>query len=379
MAVPFDLDRLAVSGAPVPLIEGIGTTMRGNASFAVSPSGFLIYSKATGAPVSSPRTLVWVDRAGREEPFGTPRQYYYPRVSPDGSRIALDIREGDSLRPGASNADIWIWDVTRQVLTPLTTDVGDDQYPVWSPDSKRILFSSIGGTRPGGIYMQAADGTGQAERIIERTQASAPYSFTPDGSQFVLRHTEPSTSDDIVLVTMPRRSAGQTTEARLVPLIHSAFAENNAEISADGRWIAYQSNESGRNEVYVRPFPNVDSGRTQVSRDGGTRPVWSRDGAELFYLRGVSPDPIQLFRVPMRFDGGALAAGQPQRLFEGVYFAVASPAARGRTYDVMPDGKRFVFVKDAKPQPAASEPAVPFEVVVNFFDELRRIAPPTAK
>jgi serine/threonine-protein kinase len=383
MAVPFDLDRLAISGEAVPLVEGIATSVRGNASFAVSPSGFLMYSGAGGASGSDPRRLVWVDRAGHEEPFGPPRQYLYPRISPDGTQIALDIREGGSALlpqtvPGSTSADIWVWDIARQLETRLTTDPGDDQYPVWTPDGKRILFSSIGGNRPGGIYIQAADGTGQAERVLERTQAGAPYAFTPDGSRFVLRQTDPQTSDDVVVVTMPQGSGSQLTRARLAPLLHSTFAENNAEISPDGRWIAYQSNESGGNEVYVRPFPNVDAGRSLVSHDGGTRPLWSRDGNELFYLHGLSPDPVQLFRVPIRI-GSTFAAGMPQLLFQGSYFAVASQAARGRTYDVTPDGKRFVFVKNAKPEHAAPEPVLPFEVVLNFFDELRRLAPPKTK
>jgi serine/threonine-protein kinase len=380
MAVPFDLDRLATSGGPVPLVEGIATSQRGNAAFAVSPSGFLMYATGGATFVTAPKTLVWVDRRGHEEPFGLPRQYVYPRISPDGTRIALDIREGFSGRAGRTSADIWIWDIARKNLAPLTTDPGDDQYPVWTPDSKRILFSSIGGNRPGGIYWQAADGTGQAERVIERSQADAPYSFTPDASQFVFRDTQPQTSDDIVVVTMPQRNGGETTPARLAPLIHSPFAENNAEISPDGRWIAYQSNESSRDDIYVRPFPNVDASRTLVSGDGGTRPLWSRDGRELFYVRGTSPDPVQLYRVPVRLAPG-FSAGTPQLLFEGAYYAIASPAARGRTYDLMPDGKRFVFIKESKPQSASIEPAGSgtFEVVLNFLDELRRVAPVQAK
>jgi serine/threonine-protein kinase len=376
MAVPFDLDRLEVRGGPVPLVDSIGTSLRGNASFAVSPTGFLIYAKAPRAATNPMRTLVWVDRNGREEPFAPPRQYYYPRVSPDGTRIALDIREGDLARLGGASADIWIWDVARQISTRFTTDPGDDQYPVWTPDGKRILFSSIGGSRPAGIYWQSADGTGETERIVERTQASAPYSFAPDTSQFVLRETNVQTSDDIVAVTMPQRGGSQPRPASVTPLIHSSFAENNAEISPDGKWIAYQSNESGRNEVYVRPFPYVEGGKTLVSNKGGTRPVWARDGRELFYLMGASPDRVSLVRVPLQ-PGRTFSAGTPAVLFEGAYFASLSPAARGRTYDVMPDGRRFVMVKDVTASPAgAPEPAEPFVAILNWFDELRRVAPP---
>jgi serine/threonine-protein kinase len=192
--------------------------------------------------------------------------------------------------------------------------------------------------------------------------------------RLVIRETLPQTSDDIALVTLASRNGARTAQASAVtPLLRSRFAENNADISPGGRWLAYQSNESGAYEIYVRPFPNVDAGRTLVSDGGGTRPVWARDGHELFYMSGASPDPIRLMRVTVQ-TGDTFSAGTPERLFEGRYFASTSPGARGRTYDVMPDGKRFVIVKDAAPASAPSS-AAPFSVVLNFFDELRRVAP----
>ena len=154
-----------------------------------------------------------------------------------------------------------------------------------------------------------------------------------------------------------------------VPLVRTAFIENNADVSPDGRWVAYQSNESGQNEVYVRPFPNADGGRWLVSSGGGTRPVWARSGSELFYLVGSSPQPIRLMRVAVQ-AGSTFSPGQPQQLFEGRYYAEANVAARGRTYDVSPDGKRFLMIKEESRLSQTPTPSS-LVIVLNWFEELK--------
>ena len=273
--VPFDGESLEVSGEPFPVLEGLQTNNNGSSAYAVSAHGSLVY--APGGGVSTPqRTLVWIDREGNEEVLSAPpRAYIYPRISPDGTRVAIEHFVS------TSDADIWVWDFARETLTRLTVDPAADEYPVWTPDGERVIFTS---RRDGAIpnpYWVAADGTGTAERLAENPNFLYPHTISPDGTRLVMREgVDPA---NLVVMTLDG-------ERRIEPLISAeAFSERNAEISADGRWIAYESNESGQFEIYVRPFPDVDSGRSQISARGGRGAVWARSGEELFYrnLDGV--------------------------------------------------------------------------------------------
>ncbi|MDO8679401.1 MAG: protein kinase [Acidobacteriota bacterium] len=354
MAVPFNVKRLQATGPPVPIVEGVrGRSGTGDASFAVSRTGFLTY--APGTTIGGiQRTLVWVDRNGREEPIAVPtRTYTYPRLSPDGTRVALDIRDQEN--------DIWVWDLARQNLTRLTFDPGSDISPVWTPDGRRIFFASqLTGTTQH-VFWQAADGTGQAERLVESPNQQLPQAVSPDGKRLLFRDTNPKTSVDVDMLSLDDR--------KVTPLLHTTFAEQNPEISPDGRWIAYESNESGVGQIYVRPFPGVDSGRWQVSIAGGTRPMWARSGRELFYV--VSGDAVRMMAVPIQ-AGATFSAGNPRVLFEGRY--VASSDRSARTYDVAADGQRFLMIKNAATDVAtATGPS--FIFVLNWFDELKRLAP----
>ena len=264
-AVPFDGDRLEVQGTPVSVVEGVSRSSSGNtatANYGVSDQGTLVY--ATGGLIrTSLRTLVWVDRQGQEEPIPAPaRPYVYPRLSPDGTKIAVDIRDQEN--------DIWVWDVARTLLTRLTLGAGLDRRPVWTPNGQRIVFSSQqeGGTH---LFWQAADGTGVVELLAESANSQFPTSFSPDGARLVFADS----ASDIAVLTL-------ADERQMAPLIQTTFIERNGEISPDGRWLAYQSNESGQEEIYVRPFPDVDAGRWPVSTGGGSRPLWARSGEELF-------------------------------------------------------------------------------------------------
>ena len=359
MAIPFDARRLITTGPPVPIVDGVrARTNTGEMCFGVSSTGFLVYAPG-GLARSAQLTLVWVDRTGKEEPLPVPpRAYTYPRLSPDGTRIAIDIRDQEN--------DIWIWDLARRNLTRLTFDPGMDSFPAWMPDGKRIIFASAPSATnmPNNLFWQTADGTGKQERLIESPAGVVPQSVSPDGTRLVFRQSDSTSNFD--LYTLPL-----TGERRPTPLIRTPFAEQNAEVSPDGRWVAYQSTESGQNEIYVRPFPNAESGRWQVSTSGGRTPVWSRDGRELFYLTG--PDVRSKLMAATITPGAAFSAATPQALFEGSY--LAGGGNQGRTFDVSPDGKRFLMIKDLASDSPTSNDA-PLVVVLNFFDELKRIAVP---
>jgi serine/threonine-protein kinase len=370
-AVAFDVARRAVRGTPVPVVVGAD-------DYAVAGNGTLVYVDAPGGGVA--RTLVWVDRQGREESLGAPsRAYRQPSVSPDGTRVVVASQDQEQ--------DLWRWDLPRGPLTRLTFEPGADWFPVWTPDGRRLVFSSGRSGRPLNLFWQAADGTGAAERLTESPNRQVPTSITPDGTQVVFTDETPTRGTDLRLLTLgPDRpssvpqaqgqpdqgreatGAGRSEpgdQRRVTPLLETRFSENNGVLSPDGRWLAYQSNRSGQYEIYVRPFPTVDEGQWQVSATGGTRPLWARSGQELFF---IAPDGA-LMGVPVAARGAVWHAGPPARLLDGRY-VVAAGGNAGRDYDVAPDGQRFLMLKE---DATAAQPQL---VVVQHFDEeLKRLVP----
>jgi serine/threonine-protein kinase len=353
-AVPFDLARLEVSGPPVPILDNVATTFEGGIDVAITPSGTLVYVPGSGA-IGPARSLVWVDRMGREEPLRAPlRAYNYLRLSPDGTRVALDIRDQDQ--------DVWIWDIARRTMTRLTFDPALDLFPVWTPDSRRILFSSTR-SGPADIYWQSADGTGMADRLTQSANQQIPASTSPDGKGIVVLEVAAQTGRDLIWLPL---AAGAAERSSSHPLIRTMFAEANGEISPDGHWLAYQSNEPGRNEIYVQPFPDVTAGRWQVSSGGGATPVWARTGQELFYrsLDGA----VMAVRVE---PGPGWRSGPPTQIVPPRYFDL--PGAFSRTFDVAPDGRRFVMIKEGAGDAAATPQNL--VVVQHWFEDLKRLVP----
>ena len=347
-AVPFDVERLEVTGAPTPVVDGVAVSaISGAAHFAVAHNGTLVYARGDASDVAP--TLVWVDRTGREEPLAAePNSYQGPRISPDGTRVAVEVRDQEN--------DIWIWDLARETLTRLTFDPALDIYPTWTPDGTRVAFASV---RRGSLNMfwKAADGTGAVEPLGESENARAPQAFTPDGARLVFR--EAGRPSDLGVLTL-----GEAAES----ILASEFDESNAEISPDGRWLAYQSDASGRDEIYVRPFPNVDEGRWQISRDGGTHPLWSPDGNELFYLRSTtSLSMLRLMAVPIETEP-TFVPGNPAVVFDENYVGYTT----GRPYDIDPDGERFLMIKQAG---AGEDSATELILVQNWFQDLERLVP----
>ena len=367
VGVRFDPASASVKGAPVLLVEGVRRpdgALGSAAQFTVSSNGTLAYLEERKVPLAR-RTLVWVDRQGREEPLPLEaRAYVYPRISPDGSRLALDIEE--------DNRDIWVWDFPRQMLTRVTADPARDVQPIWTRDSQHIIFLSLR-TGPGYLFRQRADGSGPAEQLTDGTRIRGADATTPDGKGVILREVDGQGTFDLTLMELQGGRAARPVSTGALAVVRSPFAEANAEISPDGRWLAYQSNDSGSVEIWLRPFPKADAGRWRVSRDGGTEPLWAPDGRQLFYRDRTGA----LMRVAIT-PRSSLPVGTPVQLFEGSSFALGG---RGdfvrwfqRTYDVSPDGRRFLMIKQPD-HPAA--PATPERIVLiqNWFEELKAKLP----
>jgi serine/threonine-protein kinase len=347
-AVAFDLANLAVAGTPVAAVPEVFTHDTGAVDVAVAHDGTMVY--VPGSFSADQRTLVWVDRIGRDEPIqGAPtRVTDLVRFSPDGTRVALEVRDERN-----NENDIWIWDLARDAHTRLTFDPYDDVRPVWAPDGRRILFGSM---RDGvnGIFSQAADGTGSVERLTKSPHDQGPSST--DGTRLVFGQTVPTL--DIMMVTLD-------AERRVQPLVQTSFAERRGEISPDGRWLAYESNESGRFEIYVRPFPDVNSGRWQVSTAGGSRPLWAKDNSELFFAAATGA----LMAVPTERGSPTWKAGTPVKLFDWPTFASVPTS-----YYASHDGQRFLMIKrlDSSAQTSAPSNLI---VVQHFDEELKRLVP----
>ena len=360
-AVRFDLGRLEVTSDPVPVVEKVNmSATTGMANFVVSQNGTLVYV-AGGLVGGVTRSVAWVDRQGREEAIkAPPRAYAIPRISPDGTRVAFDIRDQEN--------DIWIWDLTRETLPRMTFDPGPDSNPVWL-DNRRIVFASGRNGNVTNLYWQAADNTGAVERLTTSPNQQAPFSVSPDGARLIIGEVAQQTNMDLRVLTLPSNStssssAGVPGKSETTPLIQTMFTEANADVSPDGRWVAYQSNESGSNEVHVRPFPNVDRGHWQISTAGGTRPLWSRKGGELFYFGAVG-----MMAVPVQTAGAMFSAGNAVKLFDWApYYA----GVAGRTYDVSADGQRFLMIKLSTTSGTnANTPPPSLTVVEHWTEELK--------
>ena len=355
-AVAFDLDRLAVLGEPVRVSETMGVDMF--VDYAVSRTGALVYVPARALS----RSLVWVDRTGRETAIDElpPRPYDTVSLSPDGTRVAFGVFDQDF--------DIWTWDLARHSLTRLTFDPGVDTLPRWTPDGRQIVFQS---ERTGvlNVYRVAADGSGSVERLTTSNSAHWPNSITPDGTALLFCEQRPKTGFDILRLPLPSRLAGGATRSNervseATTLVASPSSEYAANISPDGRYFAYQSAESGgRFEIYVRPYRDASLGRWQISTEGGMAPIWARTGRELFYLDASNT----LMTVSVDTSGPRLTFGRPARVFETKY------AGNFYSYDVTPDGRRFLTMKNSTAD--GPHQARRMVVVLNWFEEVRRRVP----
>jgi len=353
-AVAFDLARLTVTGTAVPVLEQVATTAGGGVNAVVAGNGTLVYATATAVVGVGDglRSLVWVDRTGREEALRLlPADYGWARVSPDGLRVATSFAGPEGQQ------DVWVSELARGTLSRVTTDQQTDNDPVWTPDGRRLVFASQRGRDRFGFYSVAADGTGPVDLLLMSETAGffRPYGWSPDGKSLVFDYGGVDGRGNIGMLSMESTRPWK-------PLLQTEANEVSPTLSPDGAWIAYSSNRTGRPEVYVERFPDLGD-RKQISTDGGAEPLWSRDGHELLYRRGNAMIAVPLDSKP------TLSVGSPRVLFEAAYFATDG----SRRWDLSPDGKRFLMIK----QNGGDIASRPQNLVVaqHFDEELKRLVP----
>ena len=341
MTVPLDPGQMVPTGAPVPVLEGVWqSASTGIAQYDISRTGSLIY--IAGGLQGETRRLVWVDRTGVEQTLpAPPRSYRSPRLSPDGRQVAI----------GNAEAQIWIYDLARETLTRLTFGLPANT-PLWTPDGTRIAYQTGGGGANGGMYWQPADGSGGAERLTSADRQHVNGSWSPDGKYLAFVEISDKSGRDISVL--------QVSDRGPKPFVRTPFNETAPQFSPDGRWLAYASDESGRFEIYVQPFPSPGR-KWQISTDGGTEPVWASTG-ELFYRNVDKMMAVETTTQP------AFSPGRPRMLFEGRYVTTLLTMPN---YDVSPDGRRFLMVKEGDPSTSSAE----ISVVLNWFEELKRLVP----
>jgi serine/threonine-protein kinase len=340
-AVPFDLIHLEETGAPVVVLQGVFQTSPFNAQIGLSRSGSLAYVPAD--PAASGSSLVWVDRKGVETPTGVSGPgFSTPRLAPDGRRVAVIRGRGTT----AGAADIWLYDLMRG--TPSRVTVEGSLFPVWSPDGRQLFFNTGG---PQTVSARSFDGSVRDELFVTGlTGGSRPLSFSPDGRFLAYVSVSPTTFNDIMVLDRQDTSKPQRFQ-------QTRFREGGPVFSPDGRWIAYVSDKSGRNEIYMQPFPGPGEEWT-ISTDGGVEPAFARDTGELFYRQGDSLMSVDVETTP------ALAVGKPHPVFGRRYETSTGVFAN---YDVTPDGQRFLMVK------SAARETHTINVVVNWVEEVKRI------
>lgn len=318
----------------------------GAAYYTLSDTGTLAY--VPGVAEGGERQLLWVDRQGKETPLPLPpRSYLYPHLSPDGKQLALEI-EGPT-------HDLYLYDFARGVLTKMTLD-GLSHAPVWSPDGSRIGFRSwkLGGMT---MWSMPADRSAPEERLLDSKGMQSVVSWSPDGNYIAYVDMFPETRSDVLVLPLKG-------ERKPIPVAHTSFSEGSPKFSPDGKWLAYCSNESGRGEVYVQPFPGPGP-KIQISTDGGSDPLFRRAGGELYYRDGDKMMVVEVRTQP------SFTAGRPRLLWQGHYSHGMSsscglPGVTSFNYDVTQDGQRFLMVKDLHQDVASNR----IHVVVNWTQEL---------
>jgi serine/threonine-protein kinase len=354
LAAPFDQDRFKLTGPAVPLFEGVMTKPFGSADFAISPSGMLAYVPGLVSSAGGVAEAVYVTREGVVTPLNPPVSFNPSvnralSVSPDGTRIALDVI-------GVASPDIWIKQLPAGPLSRLTFDGLASVRPRWTPDGRSVLYLMTPDSGAPSVWKKRADGSTVAELVWQVPGVLiAEASLSGDGQWLIYRVSKADGNRDIYAVRPGRDSAP-------TPLLTGPFQESGAALSPDGKWLAYTSNESGQDEIFVRPFPNTDAGRWQISTRGGSAARWAHSGRELFF-EAPSGDLMVVTITP----GPTFAPSEPKRLFPNAGAFWSSNAIP--YYDLTPDDKRFVMVRLAAVNQAPG--AGQLVVVDNWNEELK--------
>ena len=341
LAVPFDLARHEIIGAPAPVLDGVYTSPAAVDFFGTSLGGTLVYVPSLRTNFES--SVVWVDREGRSTLVTQyPGRVSYPRLSPDSTQLGVVIGQ-------VGNRDVWVSDIARGARTRVTSE-GDNTVLIWTPDGRQVTFASDR-SGPFNLYRKPADGSGDAELLLESEHPQYPGSWSSDGQLLAFYEINPTTGRDIWVLPQDGDPA---------PFVVTPFSERSPRFSPDDNWIAYISDESGQDEVYVQPYPGP-GGKVTISTDSGQEPVWSADGRELMYRHGDDMMAVSVETQP------SFTAGRPRRLFEQHYDVALG--GFNQNYDVSPDGQQFLMVSSDE------EPLRQFNIVQNWFDELQRLVP----
>jgi serine/threonine-protein kinase len=358
-AAPFDLDRLAIVGSGVPVLEHVTVnTTLGGAQYAVSDTGTLVYLE--GQDIAAELPISWLSKDGSTPLRAEASGWSNIAMAPDGKHLAMDIITQQS--------DIWTYDIQRGSLHRLTFDVGGHVQPVWTPDGKRVLFRGSGvASSVYNLFWVPADGSSPPQQLTTSKVAVYPGSFDPTGRYLAYADVDPGYTLKILPIEGDERSGYRPGQPYIFMRGSSVLIE--PMFSPDGRWIAYVSNETSRSEVFVQPFPGP-GGRWQVTTEGGMHPTWSRTRNELFFT--TPGNRINFTRYST--DGGSFNFERPAQWSgaELAYRERGVAGISGRAFDIDPTGDRFA----AGLAPAASTARMDKVVVItNFFDELRRLAP----
>ncbi len=353
-ALPFDVGKMEATGSEMPVLEGLETNpAEGSAQYGVSDNGLLAYLDDVAD--ISPFTIVSVDRQGRSEPlWKEPGIYGTPRLSPDGRRLAVSLQRDEIW-------NVWVYDLERDVANRVTFGKRYDADPVWSPDGRFLAYESEVDGKDG-VFRKRADGTGDAEPLLAPGKLTypAPNSWSPDGKTLIVQSAGEGGRTDLWILP-----AGGDAEPQ--PFLKSPYQESFGHFSPDGRWVAYESDETGRLEVFVTSFP-PGGGKWQISDGGGAQPIWSRDGRELFFR---TEDGVMSVRAVA--EGQTFRASKPEPVFRGAFLGglrgVTLPGFNFPDYDVSGDGRRFVMFAGG----AERRQVTQAKVVLGWFGELKRL------
>ena len=343
-AIQFDIDKYEVKGGAVPLVEDVNI-------FAISESGTLVYIPGTSD--FNTRTLVWVDREGNEEPIAAvPNDYLDLNISPDGEKLALVV--------AGENRDIYTYDLVHGTLSRLTFNTSRENAPLWTPDGQRIVFrSSRDGI--GSIYWKLYDGTGVTEFLGGgKDTSSSPDSWSGDGKTII--------TGDLGIGGFNIGLLPLEDDHEWKPLLNENHNEADPQVSPDGRWIAYVSDETKREEIYVRPFPEINMGKWQISTNGGSSPLWSPDGKELYF---INDDAVMVVSITATTN---FSHETPKILFKGKYFSSFYRGSSHTPWDIHPYSKKFLMIKEAEStnNESASETPSKINIILNWDEEVKK-------